>query len=140
MEEETSFTINMSPIRVWSHLTDFKSFTLWHPIYCFEEVEAEPDKPMPLRYALFRGQYRIKAEATLILAEKPDRICWTIGISGMVIYDETYTFKSVGSGCEVRHAVNYRGLFEGIAWEVRQATLRTNNTGTACKGITCGGR
>ena len=29
---------------------------------------------------------------------------------------------------------------EGIAWEVRQATLRTNNTGTACKGITCGGR
>lgn len=30
--------------------------------------------------------------------------------------------------------------FEGIAWEVRQATLRTNNTGTACKGITCGGR
>ncbi|AIT82368.1 MULTISPECIES: SRPBCC family protein [Sphingomonadaceae] len=114
MEEETSFTINMSPIRVWSHLTDFKSFTLWHPIYCFEEVEAEPDKPMPLRYALFRGQYRIKAEATLILAEKPDRICWTIGISGMVIYDETYTFKSVGSGCEVRHAVNYRGLFGRI--------------------------
>ena len=31
-------------------------------------------------------------------------------------------------------------LVEGIAWEVRQATLRTNNTGTACKGITCGGR
>jgi hypothetical protein len=31
-------------------------------------------------------------------------------------------------------------LIEGIAWEVRQATLRTNNTGTACKGITCGGR
>jgi hypothetical protein len=30
--------------------------------------------------------------------------------------------------------------YEGIAWEVRQATLRTNNTGTACKGITCGGR
>lgn len=31
-------------------------------------------------------------------------------------------------------------FLEGIAWEVRQATLRTNNTGTACKGITCGGR
>ena len=31
-------------------------------------------------------------------------------------------------------------IYEGIAWEVRQATLRTNNTGTACKGITCGGR
>ncbi|MBX9859459.1 MAG: amino acid adenylation domain-containing protein [Sphingomonas sp.] len=37
-------------------------------------------------------------------------------------------------------SVTEERLLEGIAWEVRQATLRTNNTGTACKGITCGGR
>ena len=52
---------------------------------------------------------------------------------------------SVINDLEEDSSIHWHGLLlpfqmEGIAWEVRQATLRTNNTGTACKGITCGGR
>ena len=36
MKEEDTFTFNMAPIRVWTHLADLGAFAFWHPSYRFE--------------------------------------------------------------------------------------------------------
>jgi hypothetical protein len=114
MKAETSFTINMAPIRVWSHLADFSTYTFWHPNYRFEADAMTIEQRIPLSYALYKGEYRIKAEATITASEKPDLFSWTVGVGGIAVLEETYRLESLASGTQVRHSIAFDGFFSRI--------------------------
>ncbi|MPT48352.1 MAG: SRPBCC family protein [Sphingobium sp.] len=123
MTEENIFTINMSPLRLWTHLADFKAFALWHPNYVFGD-QVELNTAIPLHYALFRGRYWIRAEAGINDFDKPDRLGWTVGVGGVPVYWETYSIQVNGTETEVRHVVEYRGVFGFIMSLTLRRALR----------------
>jgi len=114
MKAETSFTINMAPIRVWSHLADFSAYAFWHPNYRFEADAMTSEQRIPLSYALYKGEYRIKAEATITASEKSKLISWSVGIGGMAVFVESYGLEPLTSGTQVRHSIAFEGFFSRI--------------------------
>jgi hypothetical protein len=110
MKEENAFSFNMTPIRVWMHLAELSAFTLWHPSYRFQG-DAAPKKSIELSHALFRGEYRVKAEATITTFDKLRAIGWMVGIGGVSVFRETYELEAFGSGAQIRHALEFQGLF-----------------------------
>lgn len=123
MQEETRFTFNMTPIRVWTHLTDFGAYALWHPSYRFENSTV-CQKRIPLRYALFRGEYRLKAEAVLTVFERGHGIAWIICIGGMEVFEERYSLAPLVMGTEIRHSIAFQGLFGRVMALSSRRSLR----------------
>lgn len=125
MKEETIFTVNMPPIRVWSHVTDFQSYKKWHPNYEFETVSKSNDN-FRVIYALYRNSYRINSEARINICDKPVSVSWTIYLGGLAAFLESYTLTSSTIGTEVRHSVEFQGAIMRIIAIPFRRGLRNN--------------
>lgn len=109
MQEENTFSFNMSPIRVWMHLAELSAFTFWHPSYRFQ-ADAAPRRRIRFSHALLSGEYRLKAQATITAFDKPQAIGWMIGIGGVPVFRETYELEAFGAGTQIRHAIEFDGV------------------------------
>ncbi len=123
MKEETTFTLNISPLRVWTCLSDLRAFTLWHPSYRFEE-SAALQKSMTLSFALFRGEYRINTTATVTQHDKPRAIGWSIAAHGLVLLNEHYELEASGLGTQVRHTLEFQGFLGTLLGRLMRRGLR----------------
>ncbi|QEH81790.1 hypothetical protein EIK56_09615 [Sphingomonas sp. C8-2] len=99
----------MAPVRVWTHLADLEAYEYWHPSYRFEEAAAA-GRTIDLSYALFRRGYRIRAEATITVFDKPHLIAWSVGIGGGVVFRESYELEAVGTGTQIRHEIAFESF------------------------------
>lgn len=126
MKEETSFTINVAPIRVWTHLADFGAYALWHPNYRFESDVPATQTLIPVRYALYKGDYRIRAEAKILASEKPGILSWSLGIGGMPVMTESYVLEAFGVGTRAVHSIAFEGrLARLVAIPFRRALRKS---------------
>ncbi len=123
MKEEDTFTFNMAPIRVWTHLADLGAYAFWHPSYRFEGG-AEPGKTVKLTYAMFKGEYRIRADATITGFDKSHRIAWNVGVGGATVFSEAYELEAVGTGTEIRHSIAFESLMGKVVGRLFRRTFR----------------
>lgn len=61
MKEETSFDFNMSALRVWSLISDLRSFARWHPVYRIAG-EAERGAEIDVTWLLFGGDRKMTTQ------------------------------------------------------------------------------
>mgnify|MGYP002779988904 CR=1 FL=1 len=123
MREETTFTLNISPLRVWTGLSDLRAFALWHPSYRFEDGAAL-NRNVGLSFALFKGEYRINTTATISQFDKPRTIGWSIAVRGLVVLDEQYELKASELGTQVRHALEFRGFLGRLLGRLLRRGMR----------------
>lgn len=123
MKEEATFTFNMAPIRVWTHLANLGAYAFWHPSYRFEGG-AEPGKTVKLTYATFKGEYRIRAAATITAFDKSHRIAWNVRVGGATVFSEAYELKAVGAGTEIRHIIAFESLMGKVVGRLFRRIFR----------------
>ncbi|WP_324741019.1 SRPBCC family protein [Tsuneonella sp. CC-YZS046] len=123
MKEETTFTLNISPLRVWTCLSDLHAFAIWHPSYRFED-SAALHRGMGLSFALFKGEYRINTTATITRHEKPRVIGWSIAVRGLEVLDEQYELEASGLGTQIRHTLEFNGFLGRLLGRLLRRGLR----------------
>jgi len=123
MKEEATFYFNMAPIRVWTHLADLDAYAFWHPSYRFEE-SGGPDKSIKLSYAMFKGEYRIRADATITAFDKSRRISWNVGVGRATVFREAYELEAVGTGTEIRHLLAFESFMGKVVGKLFRRVFR----------------
>ena len=123
MKEATTFTLPMKPIRAWTHLSDLRAFVLWHPSYRFRGDFRQGGR-VRLTLLLFNGEMPLNVDATITRFDKPDRLAWLAGMSGILAMNEEYVFDAVGGGTQIRHSVELRGLLGPLAVFARRRLRR----------------
>ena len=75
MKETTSFALNISSIRAWTHIADLAAFALWHPSYRFRGAAA-PGATVGLTFGLLKGELPLRVDARIIAYERAHRLAW----------------------------------------------------------------
>jgi hypothetical protein len=109
MKEETSFDFNMSALRVWSLISDLRSFARWHPVYRIAG-EAERGAEIDVTWLLFGGDRKMTTQMIINRLTKPQLIGWQMGVRGFLTLDERYEIEPIANGVCVHHSVECRGI------------------------------
>jgi len=122
MVEETVINARMSPLRVWSTLSDLAGYRQWHPHYYFKRVapsgsHAELSRP-------FLEMRRFSTWVELLREPRPFVFGWKSRRSKLIDFMERYEIAPTGDGSEVRHIVTFGGIFGGLAGLFLRSAIR----------------
>ncbi|MBP2278567.1 hypothetical protein J2X47_004182 [Sphingomonas sp. BE270] len=123
MKEETSFDFNMSALRVWSLISDLRSFARWHPVYRIAG-EAERGAEIDVTWLLFGGDRKMTTQMIINRLTKPQLIGWQMGVRGFLTLDERYEIEPIANGVCVHHSVECRGIVGALVGRMMRKGLR----------------
>ena len=119
MKETTSFALNISSIRAWTHIADLAAFALWHPSYRFRGAAA-PGATVGLTFGLLKGELPLRVDARIIAYERAHRLAWRTGLGGVLALSEEYAFDGARERTQVRHTMTIEGVLSPLAYVIRR--------------------
>ncbi|WP_084215201.1 SRPBCC family protein [Sphingomonas sp. Ant20] len=110
---ENSIELAASPWQVWATLTKLDAYARWHP---FVTAAGTPEVGQMVDYSIRNRAFRrrITSTATVTCLSEPDAFGWTIGIKGLLRFDEIFYIEASEHGATLRHIMESRGLLKRI--------------------------
>lgn len=118
-------TLNASPLRVWTVLTDFAGHTQWKP---FIQLSGAAVCGGDADYTFRIGglDKSMTAKADIIRADKPLAFAWTAGVAKFLMFEEAYALESDPAGTRLRHSLRFSGIFGRPLWALMRRRLQTS--------------
>jgi hypothetical protein len=118
-------TLNASPLRVWTVLTDFAGHSQWKP---FIQLSGDAVCDGDANYTFRIGglDKPVTAKADIIRAEKPLAFAWTAGVAGLLLFEEAYRLESDPIGTRLRHSLRFSGVFGRPLWALMRRRLQAS--------------
>ncbi|MFN8287603.1 MAG: SRPBCC domain-containing protein [Chitinophagales bacterium] len=112
---QTEIIINASAAKVWSVLTDFKSFSEWNPFIA--KIEGAPSAGARLRVELKNGNSTSVFKPEVLVAETQKRFEWkgSLPIPGLFVGQHYFVIEEI-SAAQVKfiHGEQFSGLLAGL--------------------------
>lgn len=121
-EVEHVTRLSISPLRVWTALSDLIGFVRWHPFIRLSGVAVEGGA---IGYTFNTTFLRkpMTAPATITRCRKPDEIAWKTGMPGLLMFEEVYQIDTIASGTQMRHSTRCWGPFSRVASSKLQSRI-----------------
>lgn len=118
-------TLSVSPLRVWTVLTDFAGHSQWKP---FIQLSGAAVCGGDANYTFRIGglDKPVTAKADIIRVDKPLAFAWTAGVARFLLFEESYALESDPAGTRLRHSLRFSGILGRPLWALMRRRLQAS--------------
>lgn len=99
---------------IWSVITDFDNYRLWHPFALVSGVAFEGEK-ITYSFNVISEKFGDYGVPGRIQSSSPlNKICWTYGLSRILFVEEWFSTATIPAGTRIEHGMRFKGAIASL--------------------------